>query len=98
MFGKPDEMPQILLITKPGSPKEIGEAGDAMAGHPDAFQKQYVQDTPSVLRATPLPNKGESIRLRVTAPSEPGGYSYVCPFPGHWTTINGIMYGRLRHR
>ncbi len=94
VFDNPDEMPHNLLITKPGALKEVAEAGDAMATQPDAFEKQFVPDTPSVLWATPLLNKGESFRLRFTAPSEQGGYPYVCTFPGHWITMNGIMYMR----
>ena len=91
LFENPDDMPHNLLVTKPGTLKEVGEAGDAMATQPDAFEKQFVPDTPSVLWATPLLNKGEDFRLRFTAPSRTGGYPYVCTFPGHWMTMNGIM-------
>ena len=98
LFENPDEMPHNLLVTKPGTLKEVGEAGDAMATQPDAFEKQFVPDTPSVLWATPLLNKGQSFRLRFTAPSQTGGYPYVCTFPGHWITMNGIMYVRSPRR
>ena len=98
IFDNPDEMPHNLLITKPGALKEVGEAGDAMASQPDAFEKHFVPDTPKVLWATPLINKGESFRLRFTAPAEGGGYPYVCTFPGHWITMNGMMYVRQARR
>ena len=98
LFENPDEMPHNLLVTKPGTLKEVGEAGDAMATQPDAFEKQFVPDTPSVLWATPLLNKGEDFRLRFTAPSKTGGYPYVCTFPGHWMTMNGIMRVRASAR
>ena len=98
LFENPDEMPHNLLVTKPGTLKEVGEAGDAMATQPDAFEKQFVPDTPSVLWATPLLNKGEDFRLRFTAPSKTGGYPYVCTFPGHWMTMNGVMRVRASAR
>ncbi len=98
LFENPDEMPHNLLVTKPGTLRAVGEAGDAMATQPDAFEKQFVPDTPSVLWATPLLNKGESFRLRFTAPSRPGAYPYVCTFPGHWITMNGVMQVRSPRR
>ncbi|MCH8962102.1 MAG: hypothetical protein IH820_12455 [Bacteroidetes bacterium] len=29
--------------------------------------------------------------LTFTAPTEPGDYPYVCTFPGHWRTMQGVM-------
>ena len=98
IFENPDEMPHNFLITQPGALKEVGEAGDAMASQPDAFEKHFVPDTPKVLWATPLLNKGESFRLRFMAPEEGGGHPYVCTFPGHWITMNGMMYVRPKRR
>jgi putative heme-binding domain-containing protein len=30
-------------------------------------------------------------KLRFPAPSEPGDYPYLCSFPAHWLTMNGVM-------
>ena len=47
--------------------------------------------TPEVLYSTRLINTGETARLRFTVPTRTGSYPYVCTFPGHWRTMNGLM-------
>ena len=37
-------------------------------------------------------NQNEIARLRLSAPSNPGDYPFVCTFPGHWRTMNGVMH------
>jgi azurin len=63
-----------------------------MAATADGFAKGFVPDTPDVLQATPLVNQNETARLRLSAPSNPGDYPFVCTFPGHWRTMNGVMH------
>jgi glucose/arabinose dehydrogenase/azurin len=87
----PDYMPHNLLITTPGKLEAVSLKAEAMAAEPDAFEKHFVPDTPDVLFATKLLQQGETERLRFTAPSDPGNYPFVCTFPGHWRTMNGIM-------
>ena len=86
-----DHMPHNLLITRPGTLEDVSLKAEAMASRPDAFQKHFVPDTPDVLHATPLINHEEIARLRFTAPAETGEYPFVCTFPGHWRTMNGVM-------
>ena len=62
-----------------------------MVSQPDGFQKHFVPATPDVLHATTLINHDEIARLRFTAPTAEGKYPYVCTFPGHWRTMNGVM-------
>jgi azurin len=90
-FFNPDEMPHNLLITAPGALEAVSLKAEAMAKEPDAFAKNFVPDTPEVLAATRLINRGETARLRFTAPARTGAYPFVCTFPGHWRTMNGIM-------
>jgi azurin len=87
----PDIMPHNLLITAPGKLEAVGRAAEAMAALPDAFERQFVPDTPDVLFKTRLINANQTDRLRFRAPSQPGAYPYVCSFPGHWQTMNGVM-------
>ena len=86
-----DHMPHNLLITAPGAMESVALKAEAMAAQPDAFQKNFVPDTPEVLHATRLINHEEIARLRFTAPDAEGKYPFVCTFPGHWRTMNGIM-------
>ncbi len=86
-----DHMPHNLLITAPGALESVALKAEAMAAQPDAFQKHFVPDTPEVLHATRLINHEEIARLRFTAPAAEGKHPYVCTFPGHWRTMNGVM-------
>ena len=90
-FVNPDEMPHNLLITSPGALESVGLKAEAMAKEPDAFAKNFIPETPDVLAATKLIAKGEIARLRFTVPGRTGAYPFVCTFPGHWRTMNGIM-------
>jgi glucose/arabinose dehydrogenase/azurin len=87
----PDHMPHNLIVTKPGKLEDVSLKAEAMAAQPDAFQKHFIPDTPDVLHATKLINHNEIARLRFTAPTTKGKYPYVCTFPGHWRTMNGVM-------
>jgi glucose/arabinose dehydrogenase/azurin len=91
VFVNKDEMPHNLLVTAPGKLEEVSLKAEAMASRPDAFQKHFVPETPDVLHATKLINRDEIARLRFTAPTAQGKYPYVCTFPGHWRTMNGLM-------
>jgi azurin len=88
----PDLMPHNLLITAPGALERVALKAEAMAATADGFAKGFVPDTPDVLQATPLVNQSETARLRLSAPSNPGDYPFVCTFPGHWRTMNGVMH------
>jgi azurin len=87
----PDAMSHNLVVTTPGSLKEVGTAAAAMTPSTDPKVKPYVPDTPQVLQATRLLNWGETERLSFAAPEKPGEYPFVCTFPGHWVRMYGIM-------
>ena len=44
-----------------------------------------------VVGHTPMSAPGETVEVTFTAPSEPGDYTYVCTFPGHYLTMRGTM-------
>ena len=90
-FENSDLMQHNFLIIVPGSLQVVGEAADDLAQLPGGQENQYVPDIPQVLHATALINPGESYVLQFVAPSEPGEYPFVCTFPGHWQTMNGIL-------
>ena len=87
----PDIMPHNLVIIAPGTLETVGAKAEAMASLPDGFQKNFVPATPEVLYSTKLISQGALARIRVTAPTTPGAYPYLCTFPGHWRVMNGIM-------
>jgi putative membrane-bound dehydrogenase-like protein len=87
-----DIMPHNLLITTPGMMMDVAQAAERMATSPDAFAKGFVPESPHILYTTKLLQAGETERLLVEVPTEPGDYPYVCTFPGHWRTMAGVMH------
>jgi azurin len=59
---------------------------------PNPVQNDYVPDSEKVLYATSLLNPGEKEIITFDAPDKPGDYPYVCTFPGHAMTMNGMMH------
>ncbi len=90
-FVNRDEMPHNLLVVKEGALETVGLAAEAMVSSPDAFGKSFIPNTPEVLFSMRLLQPGETLQARFKAPSQPGNYPFVCTFPGHWRTMNGIV-------
>lgn len=86
-----DVLPHNLVIVRPGAGEMVGRAADAMATDPDAFEKEFIPDSPAVMYATRMLQEGESARLQFTAPEQEGNYPYICTFPAHWITMKGVM-------
>ena len=86
-----DLMPHNLVITTPGTLKEVAQLG-LQAGPNDGWEGlPYVPKSNNVLQATPMVPANEKTRLTFTAPTEPGEYPYVCTFPQHWYRMYGVM-------
>ena len=41
--------------------------------------------------STGLIGPGESVEVTFSAPTEVGGYEYVCTFPGHYAMMRGVL-------
>ena len=91
VLTNPDAMPHNLLIGQPGSVTALGTAAATMPVPTDPNVRAYVPDSPLVLQATRLLQRGESETLKFTAPAKPGEYNFVCTFPGHWVRMYGVM-------
>ena len=70
---------------------DVGLAAEAMVSSPDAFGKSFIPNTPEVLFSMRLIQPNETLQARFRAPKQPGSYPFVCTFPGHWRTMNGIV-------
>ncbi|MEM6395817.1 MAG: plastocyanin/azurin family copper-binding protein [Bacteroidota bacterium] len=88
-FYNNDDMPHNLVLVKPGKMPEIGQAAAAMGL--DGPAKMYVPSSSSVLNHTGLLGPGSNESIYFIAPETPGDYNYVCTFPGHWRTMNGVL-------
>ena len=91
IFSNNDGMQHNLLIGTPGSLEMIGKAADNLAQSALGAEKQYVPELTGVLAAAGLVDPGETREIIWQVPDEPGDYIYVCTFPGHWRTMNGVI-------
>lgn len=88
-FANPDFMPHNFVIVKPGKADEIALKAAAMGAQ--GFETGFVPDSPEVLFATKLVDNGKEQVLEFEVPKEPGGYPFVCTFPGHHILMRGVM-------
>ena len=84
-----EAMKHNVVVLKGTGDDVIQRVGQAalQAGAP----KEYVPNDPAVLASTALAAPGETVEVTFTAPSEPGTYSYICTFPGHYMMMRGTM-------
>ena len=87
----PDDKPHNLVIGTPGSLREIGRKATLLGTTTRAKARHYVPQMREVLHWIPVVDPRSRAELVFTAPDQPGDYVYVCTYPGHWTTMNGIM-------
>jgi azurin len=84
-------MQHNFVLGAPGSLNAIGEAGDKLAATPAGLAQNYVPDMPQVLFSTKLLDPSQTVTFQFRAPATAGQYPYVCTFPAHWRTMNGML-------
>lgn len=45
-----------------------------------------------IIAYSPMSAPGETVEVTFTAPGRAGDYPYICTFPGHYTTMQGVMH------
>lgn len=88
-LNNPTDLLHNLLFVKPGSLETV--AKNALNMGLDGPNRGYVPKSDNVLFFTSLLEVGESESIYFVAPEEPDEYPYVCTFPGHWQTMQGVM-------
>ena len=88
-FENPDYMPHNLIIGEPGSAEEIATAAEALGAV--GFAVGFRPDSDKILVASELLNHREYQVIEFTAPTDTGDYDYLCTFPNHWQTMQGLM-------
>lgn len=91
VFENNDAMQHNLLLLEPGTLEPVGKAAEVLGQTLRGPAKGYIPEVPFILAATTLLNPGDTFRLRLAVPEKAGDYPYVCTFPGHWRTMNGVM-------
>lgn len=90
-FENNDAMQHNMIIIEPGTLEQLGKASDKLAQSPQGAAQNYVPQLSFILASTTLLNPGDKYILKFKVPAQTGDYPYVCTFPGHWRTMNGIM-------
>ncbi len=88
-FANDDYSPHNLIIGQPGSAEEIGTAADGLGAV--GFVVGFVPKSDKIVVASELLNYREFQMLEFTAPTAPGDYDFLCTFPNHRQTMNGVM-------
>lgn len=89
VLNNPTDLPHNLLIVKPDSLETI--AKQALSMGIQGPQRGYVPASEAVLFHTSLLDIETSESIYFNVPEQPGEYPFVCTFPGHWKTMQGIM-------
>lgn len=91
VFHNSDAMQHNWVLVAAGAADEIGAAAEKLPPQADSQGRLYVPGSPKVLQATKMLNPNDTVRLRFNAPSEPGEYTYLCTYPGHWQRMRGVL-------
>lgn len=103
--AKPGETLRIVLKSVGTAPKAIMahnfvllKAGvDAVEFNKASFAARATDYVPAELRdqiiaATALAGPGETVEVTVKVPAQPGRYTYLCTFPGHFALgMRGVL-------
>lgn len=83
--GNDPAMIHNLVIVKQGSEKDV-----AMEGLNLKDQNYFNATNPNVIAGSPMAEPGKTVTFEFTAP-EPGTYTYICTYPGHWMKMQGTL-------
>lgn len=83
------EMAHNFVLLASGVRVDAFAMAAAMARDTQYIPKESAQQ---VLAATGLAGGGETVEVTFTVPEEPGEYTFICTFPGHYI---GGMKGKL---
>ncbi|MEM9720402.1 MAG: plastocyanin/azurin family copper-binding protein [Bacteroidota bacterium] len=88
-FNNDDDMPHNLVVVRPGTADAVGTA--ALGLGVKGMNLGYIPEDVNILHHTQLLQPGISESIYFTAPTEPGEYTYVCTYPGHYLIMRGVF-------
>lgn len=89
-FENPDDMPHNVVFCTPGT--NVVELVMKMLEKPEeAMKNSFLPEDSRVWLKSKLLNPHEKQELEFTAPTVPGSYPYVCSFPGHAASMQGVL-------
>lgn len=78
-----------IVVLTTDSDEEATRIGMASLAAGEAME--YVPEDETILAYTPMANPGETVEVTFTAPSEPGTHRFICTYPGHFATMQGVL-------
>lgn len=85
--GKAAGLQHNWVLVNPGTVESVSQAGTS-AGP----TQNYLPQTSDVIAHTSkLLSSGEKETIHFQAPKKPGEYPYICTFPGHYTSMKGVL-------
>ncbi len=88
-LNNPDDMMHNLLIVKPGTVDKVAELAENLGLKGQSMG--FVPESDDVLAHTNLLEPGSSDVIYFTVPYVPGDYVFVCTFPAHAQTMQGVF-------
>ncbi len=84
----PTMVHNIVVLTT-NSDEDVNRVGMAaiMAGE----ARDYLPEDEAIYAATSMAQPGETVRVSFTAPSEPGVHRFICTYPGHYASMQGVL-------
>jgi azurin len=90
VFDNPDDMPHNVVFCNPGT--KVEDLVAKMLEAPEkALKNNFLPEDERVWLKSKLLNPHEKQTLEFTTPSKPGAYPFVCTFPGHAATMQGVL-------
>jgi uncharacterized cupredoxin-like copper-binding protein len=87
----PSHLAHNFVVVKPGMTQEVVQL--AMGMGENAMAKAFVPEHPGIIAAgSKVVDPEKKLQVRLTVPTEPGVYGYVCTVPGHGMVMYGAMY------
>ena len=78
-----------IVVLTTNSDEDVNRVGMAAITAGEALA--YIPEDDAIFASTPLANPGETVSVTFTAPSEPGTHRFICTYPGHFATMQGIL-------
>ncbi len=73
----------VVIVASKDDITRVGQA--AMS------EQDYVPDDEAIIAYTAIADPGDSVEVTFTAPEAPGDHPFICTFPGHYMSMQGIM-------
>jgi azurin len=83
--GSDAAMLHNIVFVKQGTEKDV-----AMEGLNLKDQNYFNASNPSVIAGSAVSQPSTTVTVEFTAP-EPGTYTYICTYPGHWMAMQGTL-------